>query len=76
MEITDLRIFLKIQVCLSVCLTFCENADAGDLGLMTLLHVCMSPIIQKGRILGYQSHVQVGRGSDQQGQNLTVACGH
>ena len=30
------NVFLKKIVCLSVCLTFFENADARDLGLMTL----------------------------------------
>ena len=33
------NIFLKKKVCLSVCLTFFESADARDLGLMTLF-VC------------------------------------
>ena len=31
------NVFLKKIVCLSVCLTFFESADARDLGLMTLL---------------------------------------
>ena len=30
------NVFLKKIVCLSVCLTFFERADARDLGLMTL----------------------------------------
>ena len=32
-----------MSACLSVCPTFCENADARDLGLMTLVYKNFTP---------------------------------